>query len=303
VKKNYYLSPNTLDEALFFLDEHKSEATILAGGTDLIPRMWDKIICPSCFIDIHQLPLDFVRYEDKYVIIGARVTHTQVIDNTLLKKHLPLLIEACSEIAAPPIRNRGTIGGNLVNASPAADTAPAFLVSDADLVLHCMGSKRCVPVSSFFIGPGKTVIKPGEILTELKIPLPEPKTATKYIKLGLRNALAISIVSIAAKIAIDDDGRITSARIALGSVAPIPIRAVEAEATLVGQFMDTDLIRAAANIASHEASPISDIRASAEYRHYMVEVLTRRILISLFEQLRYEDAQLSKLGDRNVQAI
>ena len=166
MKKKSYLLPTTLDETLHTLREYGTEATILSGGTDLIPRMRERAFTPGCWVDIHLLPLNAINYEDQHIIIGARVTHTQAIYNKALLKFLPIIVAACNEIGSPPIRNRGTIGGNLLNASPAADTAPALLVSDAVLVLNSVGSERRVPISSFFEGPGKTVCKSDEILTE-----------------------------------------------------------------------------------------------------------------------------------------
>jgi len=285
MKKKSYLLPTTLDETFHILREYGTEATILSGGTDLIPRMRERAITPGCWVDIHLLPLNTINYEDQHIIIGARVTHTQAIYDKTLLKSLPIIVSACNEIGSPPIRNRGTIGGNLLNASPAADTAPALLALDAILVLESAKSKRSVPISGFFCGPGKTVRKPDELLTEIHITIPASKTAAKFFKLGQRSAMAIGLVSVAARITLDDDERISNARIALGSVAPVPMRAVKAEALLEGNMLSKDLIHEAALTAGCEASPITDVRASAEYRKQMVEVLTRRNLSSLIDAL------------------
>ncbi len=259
--------------------------------------MRERAFTPGCWVDIHLLPLNAINYEDQHIIIGARVTHTQAIYNKALLKSLPIIVAACNEIGSPPIRNRGTIGGNLLNASPAADTAPALLVSDAVLVLNSVGSERRVPISSFFEGPGKTVCKPDEILTEIRIPLLNSRTVTKFLKLGQRNAMAIGLVSIAVRITLSDDERITNARISLGSVAPVPMRAIRAEALLEGQFVDKSLIYEAASTASREASPITDVRASAAYRKDMIEILTRRILESLVEEMNRKIRQSSDSVD------
>jgi CO/xanthine dehydrogenase FAD-binding subunit len=286
VRIQSYFLPSTLNEALQILNEWGKKVTILAGGTDLLPRIKEKVIAPVCWMDIRLLPIDLVKCENQNIIFGARVTHTQAICNELIKNYLPVVIEACREIAAPPIRNRGTIGGNLINASPAADTAPALLVSDAYLVLESVGSKRNVPISDFFCNPGETVRRPDELLTQICAPIQAPRTAIKFYKLGQRNAMAVSLVSIAAKITLDEDERVIDARIAFGSVAPVPMRAVKAEALLEGKVFEQDLIYEVALVASKEVSPITDIRASAEYRKHMVEIFTGRILTQLSKELK-----------------
>ena len=279
MKEIDYLAPETLENTLEILSIRGEEARIIAGGTDLIPRIRSGLLKPSLLIDPRLLSLDYIRLDNNMIRIGACTTHTDILESGILAKHLPLLGETAREIAGPPVRNRGTIGGNLVNASPAADFAAPLLVFDAELVLKRRGSERTVPIDGFFSGPGKTIMTSDEIITEINVPLLPYGTGTKFIKLGKRKAMAISVVSVAVSITIDDNETISDARIALGSVAPTPIRTKSAEAFLLVNPPNNDIFAEAGEIAASESSPISDIRASDSYRKKMVSVLTKRALI------------------------
>ena len=217
------------------------------------------------------------------------MTHSQVIESDLLVEHLPALVEACRQIAGPPVRNRGTIGGNLATASPAADSAPPLLVYNAEVVLTSCEGERTLPLSEFFLGPGETALKPNELLTEIRVPIPTERTQAAFIKLDKRRAMAISVVSTAARITLDKKGTVTQARIALGSVASTPLRAYQAEASLEGNALNESVIKSAAKLAREAASPIDDLRASANYRGKMVEVLTRRVLETVWRGLEGGD--------------
>jgi carbon-monoxide dehydrogenase medium subunit len=280
-----YVAPRSLEAALLEL-RRSPEAAIIAGGTDLLPRWRSGLIQPSLMIDFKHLGLSYIKAEENKVCIGAYTTHSQMIASELLTGYFPALSEACRQIAAPPIRNRGTLGGNLVNASPAADTAPPLMAYDAELVLVKAGSQRVVSLDKFFIGPGKTRKQPDELLAEVYLPFCEPNTASKFIKMGNRRAMAIAVASVAVRISLGDAGEIQAARIALGSVAPTPMRAREAESMLVGEKLSDDVISAAAHMAQGEVTPISDIRASKEYRRRMVEVLVKRSLLAARTELR-----------------
>ena len=262
-----YCAPDTLDEALARLSVAAGKARVIAGGTDLVVQMRAGIAHPTLLVDLRRLPLRDFRIEGGCVVLGAGLTHTQVVESPLIAEHFPALAAACRSIGGLPTRNRGTLGGNLVNASPAADTAPALLVYDAEVTLAKLGSQRNLPLTEFFLGYRRTALEPDEILTEIRAPVPPPRTASIFVKMGRRNALAVSVVSVAA-----------IARLALGSVAPTPLRAVAAEAQLEGRVLDGNLIARAACEAQACASPISDVRASAGYRLRMVEVLSRRAL-------------------------
>jgi CO/xanthine dehydrogenase FAD-binding subunit len=281
-----YIAPTSLNDALAALAGSEGRYTPIAGGTDLLPRMRAGEVVPSALLDMRLLPLKHIGVENGQVAIGACVTHTAILESRALREVLPALAEACQAIAGPPVRNRGTLGGNLVNASPAGDTPLPLLVYDANLVLSRNGSERVVPLPSFFRGPGQTVLDQDELLTEVRVPVPPPGTAAFFTKLGKRHAMAIAVVSVATRLSLDRYGRVDRARIALGSVAPTPFRAIDAEAVLEGTFASEDQVEQAAKVASQEASPISDIRASADYRLRMVSVLVRRALVSTLEILR-----------------
>ncbi|HEX9092206.1 MAG TPA: FAD binding domain-containing protein, partial [Anaerolineales bacterium] len=169
-----YFAPQTVQEALETLAKQPSGAKIIAGGTDLVPRMRSGILNPALLVDLCRLPLNRIEIKSGLLHIGARVTHSDILESDLLAVHCPTLVEAAKSIAGPPIRNRGTIGGNIINASPAADLAPPLLVYDAMAVLVKTGAERVVPLADLFTGPGRTILSPDEILTEICIPLPPP---------------------------------------------------------------------------------------------------------------------------------
>jgi carbon-monoxide dehydrogenase medium subunit len=284
MNKPDYLAPTSLEEALETVGQQTEGVQIIAGGTDLVPRMRSRVIEPKLLVDLRLLNLDGIEKTAYGIRIGASATHTDILESDLLAEHCPALCEAAADIAGPPIRNRGTVGGNLVNASPAADLAPPLLVYDAVVILAKAGSKREIPLVDFFTGPGQTVLAADELLTEIRIPAVPPNTTSKFIKLGKRKAMAVAVVSAAARLTIDQAGKISQARIALGSVAPTPIRARKSEASLEGQSPSSDLFTEAGQIARSESSPISDIRASGSYRKKMVAVLTRRALEAAWQQ-------------------
>ena len=284
MNKPDYLAPTSLEEALETVGQQTEGVQIIAGGTDLVPRMRSRVIEPKLLVDLRLLNLDGIEKTADGIRIGASATHTDILESDLLAEHCPALCEAAADIAGPPIRNRGTVGGNLVNASPAADLVPPLLVYDAVVILAKAGSNREIPLVDFFTGPGQTVLAADELLTEIRIPPVPPNTTSKFIKLGKRKAMAVAVVSAAARLTIDQAGKISQARIALGSVAPTPIRARKAEASLEGQSPSSDLFTEAGQIAGSESSPISDIRASGSYRKKMVAVLTRRALEAAWQQ-------------------
>jgi CO/xanthine dehydrogenase FAD-binding subunit len=282
-----YVAPETLDAALEELERSKG-AAIIAGGTDLLTRRRAGLIQPDLLIDLKSLGLSYIKPVENHIRIGACTTFSQMIASELLAECFPALVDACSEIAAIPIRNRGTLGGNLVNGSPAADTGPPLLVYDAEAVLVKRGAQRVVPLEGFFSGPGQTVKERNEILTEVRIPLLPPGAASRFIKIGKRRAMAVAVASVAALVVLEEDGKVAKVRIALGSVAPIPLRARKAEGVLEGRLLSDELVAVAARRARDEATPISDIRASADYRSKMVEVLVWRALKAIWEERKRE---------------
>ena len=259
------------------------------GGTDVFVRMRDGLIAPQILIDVKHLPglrdIKFTRRNG--LVVGAAVDMNSLARHPAVVEHYPLLAEALHSVASYQLRTRATMGGNLCNASPAADTAPAALVLEANMVLQGRRGEHPIPVAKFFLGPGRTALKPGEFLLRIEIP-PAPKGAVgKYIKLG-RNAMGdLSIVGVAVLGYPDKKSKSGYGfRIALASVAPTPIRVPNAETILADSPLTSDVIEAAAVAAMDTASPIDDIRASAVYRKAMVKNLTRRAIQSVVDVMR-----------------
>jgi CO/xanthine dehydrogenase FAD-binding subunit len=206
------------------------------------------------------------------------VTIEALLNDPLIKQHATVLRDAASVMANPLVRNRATLAGNLVNASPAADTAPPLLVLDAEVELRSEQGSRRLPLDQFFTGVGETIREPHELLTSIRCPLPAATSAAAHRKLALRKASAISVVSAAVALAFDGDGCCEQARIALGAVAPTPIRAYEAETALLGRPPTAETIAEAAHLAVRATSCIDDIRGCVAYRQHTAEVLVRRLL-------------------------
>jgi carbon-monoxide dehydrogenase medium subunit len=221
--------------------------------------------------------------KDSILRIGAMATLSEIVSNPLVIKNFGIIANAADEVASVQIRNRATIGGNICNASPAADTIPALLVLQSKLKLIGSTGHRIVPLENFFTGPRSTVLKADEILTEVVVPLPPARSTSVYLKHGVRKAMNIAIVGLAVLIVFDSSKKniFEDIRIGLGSVAPTPIRALRAEKILSGKAPQNHIIEAAAIEAANETSPISDIRASAEYRREIVRVLTERAIKDL----------------------
>jgi carbon-monoxide dehydrogenase medium subunit len=284
-----YIAPRSLEELLKTLQAYDADARLIAGGTDLVPQMRLGMQSPRVLVDPIRLPLAEANEVNGHVHLGARFTHSQVLNSPLLQREFPALVSACRQVGGPPVRNRGTLAGNLVNASPAADSALPLLVYDAQLIAAHRGGERTIPLNEFFLGPGQTRLAADEFLREIRIPKTAQRTCAVFLKLGNRNAMAISVASVAVSLAVDEAGNIQHARVALGSVAPTPLRAVQAEAILQGASINDDVFILAAQAAQQAASPISDLRASAEYRQKMVFVLTRRALEQAWAQLSVEN--------------
>jgi carbon-monoxide dehydrogenase medium subunit len=280
-----YIAPASLDEALSIKKDRGAEARVIAGGTDLILRMRDKILSPSVLIDLRLAALDGITIADNEIRLGAFVSFSQVLESADINRFFPALPAACREFAGPPIRNRGTLGGNIVNSSPAADLVPPMIAYDAQIVLASSGGERVLPLAEFFVGPGQNVLESDEILTEIRLPMMPPRSAATFIKLGQRRSMAISQVNLTTRLSVDDSGAVSEARIVLGSVAPVPVRAAASEDTLLGRELSDELISEAANKARKQVTPISDVRASESYRLQMTEVLVRRALTTTRNEL------------------
>ena len=274
-----YLAPASLDEALEALAARAPNARLIAGGTDLLIELDLGVRAPCALIDLSRLPgLDIISIDAGIVHLGPLVTHAHVVADPRLRSAAAPLALACREIGAPQIRNRGTVAGNLITASPANDTITALMALDAEVTLRSVQGERVVALRDFYTGVRKTVMQPDEMMTGIAFAALAEDERGAWVKLGLRRAQAISVVNTAVTITRDSAGRITRARIALGAVTPTIIRVPEAEAALVGGRLGDAAIAAAARLAKAAARPISDVRASAEYRLDMVGVLVARAL-------------------------
>jgi len=282
-----YIKPKTLAEASAFMIEHDGEAKLYAGGTDLLILMRDGFITPQYIVDIKEIPSlrDISFDETAGLTIGAAATLNAVASSPIIRTRFGLLAEAAETIGSYQVRNRATIGGNICNASPSADTVPALLVLGAMAWVFGGGEEKAVPLDTFFTGPGKTMLGPGNILTSIQVPLSPAGSAHRYLKLGRVRAADLALVGVAV-LGFPQPGNPSGYgfRIALGAVAPTPIRAPEAEA-LLAESVDDEAVDKAALAAMRTAKPISDVRAKAEYRSAMVRVLTRRGIQEVLEDL------------------
>ena len=271
-----FYSAKSISDALYFLSEKGDRTRIIAGGTDLIPRLRQENSLPDFVLNVLEIErLRGITELDHTLRIGATTPHTQLEESGLLQRSCPSLVQAAASIGGPLIRNRGTIGGNIANASPAADLAPALLVMDAEVVLMSNKGTRVVALKDFFIGPGRTLLSPDELLVEISIPL--PKGNNIFLKLGRRQAMSLSVVNVA--VCLEMEGRnCREAKIAMGSVAATPIRYPRAENLLRDKEIDPELIAKCAGEAMAMSKPIDDQRATAWYRKQAGEVLLKRAL-------------------------
>jgi carbon-monoxide dehydrogenase medium subunit len=261
-----YFEPSTLAEAVQLLGRYKGTASVLAGGTDLLVEIKEHLRRAAQVVNIKRIPgmgeLSFSPASG--LRIGALVTAREIELSGEVAKHYPGLLQAVRELGSIQVRNRATVAGNICRASPSADTLPPLIADGAVLKT----SERTVPLESFFTGPGKTVLKPEEIVTGIELPAPAPRTGKVYIKHGRRKAMELATVGVAVSVSPNE------VRIVLGAVAPTPIRAARAEQV----FLESRNANEAAEAAMNAAQPISNVRATADYRREMVKVLTRRAL-------------------------
>ncbi len=288
-----YLIPKSLKEACVMLAEHEDKARILAGGTDLLIKMKHGTVKPEYIIGISNIPnTDYIHTNHpqgtgKHLTIGANARLSAVAQNPDIQRYFPALAYAASVTATVQIRNMGTVVGNICNASPSADTATPLLVYDTKVVIMHPAGERTLPLNEFFRGPGVTALESGEIVKELILPLNQDRSGSSYQKVSARSKVDIAAVGVSACLLVDDKNEtITQARIAFGAVAPVPKRVLHAEKILEGKVLTEELVNQAAEISLDEATPITDTRATAQYRKEMVDVLVRRALNKSMEQIR-----------------
>ncbi|MCP4583619.1 MAG: xanthine dehydrogenase family protein subunit M [candidate division Zixibacteria bacterium] len=270
-----YDRPETLEKALELLTSQ--EFRILAGGTDIIPQL--RRGGSGKLLDIKRLGLDYIKSEGDYIEIGAAATHTDLTSNEIIEENLPILATAAGLVGSTQIRNRGTVGGNITNASPCADTAPALLIYDAELLLKSISGDRQVKLSDYIIEPYTTCKRPDELLHSIKCRKAESESGSSYIKLGRRQAVNISRMTLAATIRRDENDTIQAARISGGSVFPTPSRMPDVENMLIGEKVSSKLFEDAGKFAAELMIKVSGYRWSSPYKEPVLSGLLERALI------------------------
>ena len=272
-----YFEPKTITEALSVLTKYGEHANVIAGGTDVMVDMKYKEE-PGCLVNIKKIPgLDTIQENGASLQMGPLVTIRDIETSRLVRERLPLLWESCHQFASLQIRNTATIGGNICRASPSGETLAPLLALEAKAKLAFKDGEKTEAFISFFQGPGKTSLGSKGLLTEIEIPYPPKGSHGVYLKHAVRGAMDIAMVGVAVLITADaGNSSLQDVRIALGAVAPTPIRATKTEALLRGRSLTAALVKEAATLAASESSPITDQRSSAEYRGWIVEALTRR---------------------------
>ena len=272
-----YHEPTSVAEAVDLGARFGDDGRFLAGGTDLVVQMRRAKLSPRHVLSLHRVPgLD--RIDANHIVrIGALTTHRALERFAGFHGRLRALVEGAQVVGGHQVRNVATVGGNIVNASPAADVVPVLLALDA--VVTCVGpeGERSLPLDAFLTGPGQTARRPGELLTSVQFPAPARGTATAFVKAGRRRAMEISLVCVAVRLSLDGE-RCREARIALGAVAPTTWRAREAERALEGRVLTPEAMREAGRLAAAGCQPLSDVRASAHYRQHLVATLVPRAL-------------------------
>jgi carbon-monoxide dehydrogenase medium subunit len=310
MKKFDYLKPKTLEDVLSLLNQHGKKAALIAGGTDVIVMMKQKTMSPGVLISLRGIPgLDQIQY-DVTLRIGAMVTHRALEKSDLIRKQFSALADAVDALGSIQIRNVATIGGNVCTAAPSADTATPLLVLGAQVKIKSLKEEKTVSIEEFFMGPGETILKKGEIVTEFIIPKPLPNTGSAYWKHQRRLALDLPILGVSALLTLDkstvscsdmlcttspissilhtmeqDELTCKDVKIALGVAAPVPIRAIKAENLMRGKKISDELLEEVGEIAAKEAQPRDTIRGEAWYRRDMIKVLVKRMAMKAIERV------------------
>lgn len=282
-----YFAPQSLDEALSLVKEHGEGAVVLAGGTDLLLRIRAGVLQPKVVIALKGIAgLDRIAWDRKTgLTIGATALLSEVAGSTAIQRHYPALVDAALATANVQVRNMGTVVGNLCNASPCADNAPTLQAMGAEVMVLDANGTRPVPLEEFFTGPGKTILGTGSLVTAVHVPPPPRGSGAAYRNISARSRVDMSAVGVGTQVTLKG-GSCEKARIVMGSVGPTPLHARRAEKLLQGARPTAALLEKAGQTAARESKPISDVRASADYRRHVVATLVTRALTGAFQQAR-----------------
>ena len=276
-----YIRPASLDEACRLVAQAGGQARFLAGGTDLLVRIKNRLLLPRTLVSLRDLPdLAFIDYEDRRgLTLGAATTIGAIGAHAAVQQHYPAIAEAVATIGSMQVRNRATVGGNICNAAPSADMVPILMAYATEVTVRSGGTNTRMALADFFKGPGETVLEAGDLVTRIHVPLPPPASFGTYLK-AHRTCLDCAVVGVAL-VAVLDAGqeRLQDAKMVLAAVAPTPLRARKTEALLKGQALTDELIEHAGQIAAEESRPITDVRSTASYRRTLVAVTARRALV------------------------
>jgi CO/xanthine dehydrogenase FAD-binding subunit len=283
VKPFAFAAPETLEQLLELLAEHGPATRLLAGGTDLIVRLRSGHARPERLVDVKRVRglSREIEMVDGALRFGARVTMRAITSDARVRRHFPALAEAAMVVGSVQIRNRATLAGNICNASPAADTAPPLLVYGAHVNVIGPGGTRRVPLAGFFVGPGRTVLQPAELVSSIDLPIPEEPTGAAFARVTRRRGVDLATINLCALV-----NHRGESRFAFGAVAPTPVVAVDRGAVAAAVGAQAPEFSAAIRPLLANTSPISDVRGSRDYRIAMLEVMTRRVLVSALERLR-----------------
>ena len=278
-----FFAPQKIEEALEILSGYGKEIKIIAGGTDLLIQYYDRLYEVNGWLDLRNiLELKEIKIHQNQMEIGAMVTHAQLEKSEDIKKYFPILSQAAADIGSPQIRNRGTIGGNIVNASPAGDLLAPLMAYDAQFKLLSLQKEALISAKDFFLGPKKTILEPAQLLTRIILPLPSKRTYGCWIKIGKRKALIIATITLALVVEMDEDNKtVKDVRTCLGSVAPTPIEIKEIRKKMIGKNYSQLDFNQLGQIVEDKISPIDDIRGTREYR----KDVAKNIMINALEEI------------------
>jgi aerobic carbon-monoxide dehydrogenase medium subunit len=279
-----YLRPKTIPEALAFLEQHGDDAKILSGGQSLIPMMKLRLARPAFLVDLNRISgLSYIKEDGGFLKIGGLTREAELESSPLIASKYPLLLDTCHVIADPQVRNLATVGGNLAHGDPANDHPATMMALGAQIVATGKKGERVIPVETFFVTLFTTALEPGEILTEIRIPIPGPKSGGAYFKVE-RKVGDFATAAVAAQMTLDDKGAVAKAGIALTNAGPTPVKARKAEDFLRGKKPDAATIAQAAQLAADDGQPSSDLRGPAEYKKGLIKELAKRAITRAVER-------------------